>query len=199
MASTGGAAPIDTPIVLDPGATAQEHFRDFFSSVDRKRAEEGCVCPITSAGGEPMRLLACRAEAGRLLCRRNGVETFHEPRFRNCSRTDECTARSNPWLRRASAVECSPAWPKHPGTNGEAIAESITVSQVLVDGLVDQSGASNAQNQIAVGVSVLRALAISVCARRRISPKRGRAQLRGRPISKKALVILECKEAFEKT
>src|SRR6516162_5358541 len=32
-----------------------------------------------------------------------------------------------------------------------------------------------------------------------IGPKRARAQLRGRPISEKALVILECKEAFAKT
>ncbi len=35
--------------------------------------------------------------------------------------------------------------------------------------------------------------------RRRIVPKRARAQLRGRPISEKALVILECEEACENT
>jgi len=33
----------------------------------------------------------------------------------------------------------------------------------------------------------------------RIVPKRARAQLRGRPMSEKALVILECKEAFANT
>jgi hypothetical protein len=33
----------------------------------------------------------------------------------------------------------------------------------------------------------------------RMGPKRARAQLRGRPISETALVILECKEAFENT
>jgi hypothetical protein len=49
------------------------------------------------------------------------------------------------------------------------------------------------------GASDLRALAISAGARRRIAPKRARAQLRGRLISEKALVILECEEAFENT
>jgi hypothetical protein len=48
-----------------------------------------------------------------------------------------------------------------------------------------------------VGVSDLRALAISACVRRRIVPKRARARLRGRPMSEKALVILECEEVFE--
>jgi hypothetical protein len=41
------------------------------------------------------------------------------------------------------------------------------------------------------GVSDLGALAISACARWQIVPKRARAQLRGRPISEKALVLLE--------
>src|SRR5436189_258145 len=41
------------------------------------------------------------------------------------------------------------------------------------------------------GVSDLGALAISACAQRSISPKHARAQLRGRPISEKVLVILE--------
>jgi len=62
---------------------------------------------------------------------------------------------------------------------------------------VDQTGERNAKSQIAVGMSVLRALAISAFARRRIVPKRARAQLRGRPISEKALVFLEYEEAFE--
>ena len=50
-----------------------------------------------------------------------------------------------------------------------------------------------------VCVSVRSALGTSTCARRRIVPKRARTQLRGRPISEKALVILECEEAFENT
>ena len=50
-----------------------------------------------------------------------------------------------------------------------------------------------------VGVSDLTALAISACVRRSISPKHARAQLRARPISEKALVILEFKEAVENT
>ena len=49
------------------------------------------------------------------------------------------------------------------------------------------------------GVSVRRAQATSARARRWIGPKGARAQLRGRPISEKALVILECKEAFANT
>ena len=49
------------------------------------------------------------------------------------------------------------------------------------------------------GVSVRRALATSACEHRWIGPKRARAQLRGRPISEKALIILECKEAFANT
>lgn len=49
------------------------------------------------------------------------------------------------------------------------------------------------------GVSVLRALTTSGCARRWIGSKGARAQLRGRPIPEKASVILECKEAFENT
>jgi len=52
---------------------------------------------------------------------------------------------------------------------------------------------------IARGVSVLCALATSACERRWIGPKRARVLLRGRPISEKALVILECKEAFANT
>ena len=49
------------------------------------------------------------------------------------------------------------------------------------------------------GVSVLSTLGIWVCARRSIAPRRARVQRRGRPISEKALVILECNEAFENT
>src|SRR6516225_3437551 len=46
-------------------------------------------------------------------------------------------------------------------------------------------------------VSDLSTLGIWVCARRSIAPRRARVQRRGRPISEKALVILECNEAFE--
>src|SRR5262249_8018906 len=49
-----------------------------------------------------------------------------------------------------------------------------------------------------LGVSDLSTLGIWVCARRSIAPRRARVQRRGRPISVKALVILECNEAFEK-
>src|SRR5262249_47501 len=49
------------------------------------------------------------------------------------------------------------------------------------------------------GVSDLSTLGIWVCARRSIGPRRARVQRRGRPISEKALVILECNEAFENT
>src|SRR5215471_7450055 len=49
------------------------------------------------------------------------------------------------------------------------------------------------------GVSDLSTLGIWVCARRSIAPRRARVQRRGRPISEKALVILECNEAFENT
>src|SRR5262249_8295248 len=50
-----------------------------------------------------------------------------------------------------------------------------------------------------VGVSDLSTLGIWVCARRSIGPRRARVQRRGRPISEKELVILECNEAFENT
>src|SRR5262249_2954073 len=45
-------------------------------------------------------------------------------------------------------------------------------------------------------MSDLSTLGIWVCARRSIAPRRPRVQRRGRPISEKALVILECNEAF---
>src|SRR6516225_9422462 len=48
-------------------------------------------------------------------------------------------------------------------------------------------------------LSVLSTLGIWVCARRSIAPRRARVQRRGRPISEKALVILDCEEAFENT
>src|SRR5262249_43163500 len=51
----------------------------------------------------------------------------------------------------------------------------------------------------AIRVSVLSTPGIWVCARRSTAPWRARVQLRGRPISEKALVVLECNEAFENT
>src|SRR6516162_5335524 len=60
-------------------------------------------------------------------------------------------------------------------------------------------GEHKTENRIAVSVSDRRGLTTSPFARRGIGPKRARAQLRGRPISEKALVVMECKEAFENT
>src|SRR5689334_2510097 len=49
------------------------------------------------------------------------------------------------------------------------------------------------------GVSDLSTLGIWICARRSLAPRRASLQRRGRPISKKALFILECNAACEDT
>ena len=58
---------------------------------------------------------------------------------------------------------------------------------------------SMAKPRCLVGFADLSRFRILTCALRSRGPLRARAQLRGRPIPEKALVILECNEAFENT
>src|SRR5262249_34913452 len=91
-------------------------------------------------------------------------------------------ARLEPWPR------LGPQW------NGWLVGKKLHVPAATP---VDHTAARNGNSRIALGVSVLSTLGIWVCARRSIAPRRARVQRRGRPISDKALVILQCNEAFE--